>query len=45
MVGRIPNQASSGSELEDDANLQLAQMLEAVCELQERNVEQQKQSK
>jgi len=45
MVRRIPNRASSGSELEDDANPQLAQMLEAVCELQECNVEQQKESK
>jgi len=44
MVGRRPPRTSSGSELEDDANPQLAQLLEAVRELQEQNVEQQKQN-
>jgi len=44
MVGRRPIRASSGSELKDDANPELAQLLEAVRELQEKNVEQQKQN-
>jgi hypothetical protein len=44
MVGRRQTPTSSGSELEDDANLQLAQLLEAVRELQEQNVEQHKQN-
>ena len=44
MVGRRPPRTSSGSELEDDANPQLAELLEAVRALQEQNVEQQKQN-
>jgi len=44
MVGRRPPRNSSRSELEDDANPQLAQLLEAVRELQEQNVEKQKQN-
>ena len=44
MVGHRPPRISSGSELEDDANPQLAQLLEVVRELQEQNVEQQKQN-
>jgi hypothetical protein len=44
MVGRRQTPTTSGSELEDDANPQLAQLLEAVRELQERNVEQQRQN-
>jgi len=44
MVGRRPTRTSSGSELEDDANPQLAQLLQAVRELQEQSVEQQKQN-
>jgi hypothetical protein len=42
MVGRRPNINSSRSELEDNANPQLGHLLDAVCELQEKNVEQQK---
>jgi hypothetical protein len=44
MVRRGQTRTSSGSELEDDANPQLAQLFEAVRELQEQNVEQQKQN-
>jgi len=43
MVGCRPTRTSSGSELEDDANPQLDWPLEAVRELQEHNVEKQKQ--
>jgi len=44
MVGRRPTRTSSGSKLEGGANPQLAQLLEAVRELQDQNVEQQKQN-
>jgi len=44
MLGRRPPRTSFGYELEDDANPQLAQLLEAVRELQKQNVEQQKQN-
>jgi len=38
MRGRRPNLTSSRSELEDNANPQLAHLLEAVCELQEKTL-------
>lgn len=39
ILGRRSNRTSSGSELEDDVNSQLAQLIEAVRELQAQNVE------